>query len=81
MEGGFESKGLRVNLLKTKVPVSSSVTKDGLSKNNVDPCGVCSLIVKANSVLCVQCDKWIHGRYAGVKKVTEVFNKFYMQKM
>ena len=42
--------------------VSSGITQDGLSKSKVDPCGVCSLTVKANSALCVQCGKWIHGR-------------------
>ena len=26
--------------------------------------------MKANSVLCVQCEKWIHGRCAGVKRMT-----------
>ena len=25
--------------------------------------------VKANSVLCLQCGKWIHGRCAGVKRL------------
>ena len=34
----------------------------------VDLCGVCSLRVKANLVLCIQCGKWIHGRCVGVKK-------------
>ena len=66
----FESKGLKVNPGRTKVMVSSRISQDGLSKRKVDPCGVCSLRVKANSVLCVQCGKWIHGRCAGVKRVT-----------
>ena len=43
---------------------------DGMSKSKVDPCGVCSLRVKANSVLCLQCCTWIHGRCAGMKRVT-----------
>ena len=43
------------------VMVSSGITKNGLSKNKVDPCGVCSLGLKANSVLYVQCGKWIHS--------------------
>ena len=64
------SEGLKVNVGKTKVLVSGSITQDGLSTSIVDPCGVCSLRVKANSVLCVQCGKWIHGRFAGVKRVT-----------
>ena len=48
----FESKGLKVNLGETKLMVSSSITKDGMSKSKVDPFGVCCLRVKANSVLC-----------------------------
>ena len=50
--------------------VSDGITKDGLSKSKVDPCGVCSLRVKANSDLC---GKWIHGRCARVKMVTAKF--------
>ena len=61
----FESKGLKVNLGKTKVMASGSITKDGMSKGKVDPCGVCSLRVKANSVLCLQCGKWNQVRSAG----------------
>ena len=57
----FVSKGLKVDLGKTRVMVSGDITKDGLSKSNVDPCGVCSLGVKANSVLSLQCGKWIHN--------------------
>ena len=56
-KGDLESKGLKVSLEKTEVMVSGGITKDGLSKSEVDPCGVCSLRVKANSVLCAQCDK------------------------
>ena len=44
----FELKGLKVNLGKTKVMVCGGITKDGLSKCKVDPCGVCSLRAKAN---------------------------------
>ena len=57
----FENKGLKVNLGKTKVMVSVGITKDGMSKGKVDPCGVCSLGVKVNSVLCVQFGEWTHG--------------------
>ena len=45
----------------TNVMVSGGITKDGMSKIKVDPLGVCSLRVKANSILCVQCGKWING--------------------
>ena len=44
----LESKGLKVNLGKTKVMVSSGITQDGLAKAKVDPCGICSLRVKDN---------------------------------
>ena len=71
----LESKGLKANLGKTEVMVSGGITMDGLSKSNVDTCGVCSLRVKANSVLCVQCGKWIHSRCAGVKRVTPKFSR------
>ena len=62
----FESKGLKVNLGKTKVLVSGA--EGDLSK--IDPCGICGKQVMANSVLCVKCGKWIHGRCAKVKRVT-----------
>ena len=32
--------------------------------------------VKTDSVLCVQCGKWIHGRCAGVKRVTQLSINF-----
>ena len=69
----LESKGLKVNLGKTRVMVSGGITKDGMSKSNAYPCWVCSLRVKANSVLCVQCNKWIHSKWTGVKSVTNKF--------
>ena len=46
----FQSNGLKAE--KTKAMVSSGITHNGLSKSNVDPCGVCSLRVKANTVSC-----------------------------
>ena len=76
-KAAFESKGLKVIIEKTKVMVSGGITKDGMSKSKVDPCGVCSLSVKANSVLCLHCCKWIHGRCAVMNRVN-VFNKFDM---
>ena len=55
--------------------VSGGITKDGVSKSKVDPFGVCSLRVKANSVLCLQCGKLIHGRCAWVKMVTPLLSR------
>ena len=58
--------------------VYGGIPNDGISKSKVDPCVfcvVCNLIVKANSVLCVQCGKWIHGGCAGMKRVTTKFSR------
>ena len=64
----FESKGLKVNLGKTKVVVSGAEGEVTVSK--VDPCGICEKRVMENSVLWVKCRKWIHGRGVKVKRVT-----------
>ena len=45
----------------------------GLFKSRVDLCWVCGFRVKVNSVLCIQCGKWIHGRYARVQMVATKF--------
>ena len=58
-----------------KLMVSGGITKDGMSRSKVDPCVISSLRVKANLVLCVQCSKRIHSRYAGEKSVTKNFFK------
>ena len=69
----FESKGLNVNLGKTKVVVSGA--EDEVSVSKVDPCGICEKRVMENSVLCLKCRKWIHGRCAKVKTVTLILGR------
>ena len=69
----FESKCLKVNLQKTKAMVSGDITKDGSSKRKIDPWWVCILRVKDNSVLYVQCAKWINGRCAREKRLIQKF--------
>ena len=71
----FESKGMSHVLGKTKVMVSGGITKDGLSKSKADPHWVFRFRVKANSVLCVQCGKWIHCTCARVQRVTQKFSR------
>ena len=71
-EKALENKDLKAIHRKTKL-VSGSITKDGLSKNKVDACGVCSLKVKGDSVLFVQCCTWIQRRCAGVKMASPKF--------
>ena len=55
--------------------VSGGIRKNGLSIRKVEPCERCSLTAKYNSVLCIQCGKWTHSRYARVKRVTPKFSK------
>ena len=69
----FESKGLKVNLKKTKVMVSGS--KGEVLKNEVDPCTKCCRRVMANSVMCTQSGKWVHDRCAKMKRVTSTLAK------
>ena len=64
----FKNKGLKVNLGKTKVAVSGA--EGEVSVNKVDPCCICRKRVMSNSVLCVKCKEWIHGRCTKVKRVT-----------
>ena len=60
----FVSKGLKVNLGETKVIICGGITKDGMSRSKVVPCGVGSLRVTANLVLCLHCGKWMDSRCA-----------------
>ena len=69
----FESKGLRLNIKKTKVMVSG--LKDEVLKSKVDPCAKCGKRVVANSVMCTKCCKWVHGRCAKMKRVTSTLAK------
>ena len=64
----LESKGLKVNIRKTKLMVSGS--EGELFKSKIDPCGVCGRRVMANSVLCTKCGSWVHGKCAKIKRVT-----------
>ena len=64
---------MNVKLGKTNVMVSGEITKDGMSKSKADPCVFCSMRVKANSALCVQCGWWIHGTCVRVKMVIPKF--------
>ena len=64
-KSAIEKKGLKVNMGKTKVMVSGEGGERVISR--IDPCGVCDKRVKANSVLCIGCQKWVHKRCSGVK--------------
>ena len=58
---GMESKGLRVNMAKTKFMVSG-LGLDVLTESGEHPCAVCLKGVRQNSIFCSSCQKWVHGR-------------------
>ena len=74
----FESKGMRVNLGKTKLMASRIEEETFDSK--IDPCCVCRTRVTSNSVLCTACGKWVHARCTDKKKVSVYLNKNFVCK-
>ena len=63
-KSALESKGLRVNVGKTKgMGDFPSVTRIAA----VYPCGVCGTRVGRNSIMCTLCRKWVHGRCTGIR--------------
>ena len=73
----FESKGMRVNLGKTKLMVSGM---EEAFDSKIDPCGMCGNRVMSNSVLCTACGKWVHARCTEKKKVSVYVNKNFVRK-
>ena len=64
-KAGMESKGLRVNIKKTKFLVSGE-GHDVLQKSGMYPRAVCLSGVGSNSIQCTQCMQWVHK--TGIKK-------------
>ena len=64
-KNGMEQKGLRVNMAKTKFLVSGTGL-DVLKKSGQFPCAVCLCGVGVNSILCSQCNKWVHKKCSGI---------------
>ena len=62
---GMESKGLHVNMKKTKFLVSG-VGHDVPKKSGKYPCAVCLSGVGNNSIKCSQCKLWVHKRCCGI---------------
>ena len=69
----FESKGMRVNLGKTKLMVSGMEEETFDSK--IDPCGMCGTKVMPNSVLCTACGKWVQTNCTNKKRAAVYLNK------
>ena len=61
-----ESKGMRVNMNKTKVMISGE-REMVRQKAARWPCGVCSKGVGSNSLQCTRCQKWVHKKCSGIK--------------
>ena len=63
----MEKKGLRVNMVKTKI-MESGINQDVLRKSGKHPCGVCQTGVgSTNAILCGGCKRWVHKKYSGIK--------------
>ena len=62
---GMEAKGLGVNAGKTKV-MQCRVSRFQSEDSGEHPCGVCRKGVGDNSILCVECLRWVHKRYSGI---------------
>ena len=65
----LESYGLRVNVDKTKILVSSVEHRKVPLNNPKYPCGVCSFGVGVNSILCTLCNLWVHKKCSGLNNL------------
>ena len=63
----MESKGMKVNVNKTKIMVCQSGAQKVYREPNVKfPCGVCGKGVGSNSIWCETCKCWVHKRCSGI---------------
>ena len=67
---GLESKGLRVNMEKTKF-MASGVGLDVLRGSGKYPCAVCCSGVGRSSILCSKCNFWVHKKCSGLRRLVE----------
>ena len=63
---GFEEKGLKVNVGKTKV-MRCSAELSVVRETGKFPCSICMKCVGSNSILCGTCKQWVHKKCSGVK--------------
>ena len=66
----LEAKGLKVNILKTKILMSKSQMPTHVGKSKF-PCGVCMKGVGRNSIFCNYCQKWVHQKCTDIKLLKE----------
>ena len=68
---GLESKGLQVNMTKTKF-MASGLGLDILQDSGKFPCAVCRTGVGRSSIWCSKCNLWVHyKKYSGLKTLAE----------
>ena len=65
-KNSIESKGLRVNMKKTKVMISA-LNHGPSFQSGKHSCGVCFKGVRVSSILCTLCNHWVHKRCSGLK--------------
>ena len=68
-----------MKLKKIKVMVSG--LKGEVLKSKVDPCVMCNKRVIGNLVMCTKCGKWVHGRWAKMKRVNSPLAKDFVCKL
>ena len=68
---GLESKGLHVNMTKTKF-MASGLGLDILQDSGKFPCAVCRMGVGRSSIRCSKCNLWVHyKKCSGLKTLSE----------
>ena len=68
---GLESKGLHVNMTKTKF-MASGLGLDILQDSGKFPCAVCCTGVGRSSIRCSKCNLWVHyKKCSGLKTLSE----------
>lgn len=73
-KNSMESKGLKVNVAKTKVMMWRDGNREETGKW---PCSICKKGVGRNSIECTTCKKWVHKKCSGVKgDLEKVCQKF-----
>ena len=71
----MESKGLRVNVTKTKVMISGCSVGKPQEKGKF-PCSVCGKGVGSNSIFCGTCKHWVHKKCSGITGMLKDDNQF-----
>ena len=74
-KNNMESKGLRVNIGKTKI-MKSGTNEGPVFASGKYPCGVCNKEVGRNSIYCSFYKHWLHKRCSGLKGRLTITSSF-----